>query len=105
VTLHQAITLVGDAIGFCHDHQIAKLLANTTQLSGFPPPTIADRYWIAQEWAQKAKGRVIVALVVPPEVADPEKFEVTAAANAGQKADTFTSENEALAWLLAQDLT
>jgi hypothetical protein len=103
VSLEIAVALVGGAIAFCHDQKIPRLLADTTRLTGFLPPTIADRYFIAQDWAEKAKGKVIVALVVPPEVPDPQKFEVTAATNAGQRADVFTSESEALDWLLRQE--
>ena len=101
-SLQEAVELVGQAIAFCYEHEIPKLLVDTTQLTGFLPPTITDRFFIAQNWAQKAKSMVIVAMVVPPEVIDPEKFEVLAAANAGQRAETFTSESETLAWLLSQ---
>ncbi|MDB6111845.1 MAG: hypothetical protein JWR69_3595 [Pedosphaera sp.] len=103
VSLEMAVALVGGALTFCHDQQIPRLLVDTTRLTGFPPPTIADRYFIAQDWAQKAKGKVIVAMVVPPEVIDPQKFEVIAATNAGQRVDVFTSESEALDWLLRQE--
>jgi hypothetical protein len=102
VSLQEAVALIGDAIAFAHDQKVRKLLVDTTRLTGFPPPTIADRYWIAQNWAQRAKGQVIVSMVVPPEVMDPEKFEVTAATNAGQRAEVFASEAEALNWLLSQ---
>jgi hypothetical protein len=102
VSLAGAIKLVGNAIAYCYSRNIPKLLADTTGLTGFAPPTIGDRYWIAQDWAGKAKGRVIVAMVVPPEVITPDKFEVIAAANVGQRADVFVSEPEAREWLLSQ---
>ncbi|MDB6066832.1 MAG: hypothetical protein JWR26_3040 [Pedosphaera sp.] len=102
VSLQEAVELIGQAIAFCYDHNISKLLVNTTQLTGFLPPTIADRFFIAHDWAQKAKSLVIVAMVVRPEVVDPGKFEVIAAANVGQRAEMFTSEPEALEWLLSQ---
>lgn len=101
-TLKLAIALVGDAIKYCHDEGISRLLADVTHLKGNAPPTIVERYWIAQEWAKLARGQVAVALVVRPEVIDPEKFEVIAATNLGQTADVFSAESEALDWLLKQ---
>jgi hypothetical protein len=40
------------------------------------------------------------ALVVRPELMDPEKFEVTVATNRGMIGNVFDSEKEAVAWLL-----
>ncbi|WP_040546399.1 hypothetical protein [Pedosphaera parvula] len=105
VSLEQAIGAVGEAIAFCHRQGIIRLLVDTTGLTGFAPPTIAQRFWIAQDWAEKARGSVAVGIVLTPEAVDPNKFEVTAAENAGQTANTFTSESEALEWLLQQKRT
>ncbi|MDB6122634.1 MAG: hypothetical protein JWQ71_1627 [Pedosphaera sp.] len=101
-SLRETIVLVGNAILFCRKEGILRLLVDLTLRTGHPPPTIMERYWIAQEWAEKARGRVAVGIVVRPEVIDPEKFEVTAALNAGQTANVFTSKSEALEWLLRQ---
>jgi hypothetical protein len=105
VSLDRAVALIGEAIRFCHDHEIQRLLVDTTALTGFAPPTLAERYWMAQKWARQARGQVAVGMVVPPEVIDPDKFEVIAAENAGQTANVFTSEAEAMEWLLRQKLT
>ena len=43
---------------------------------------------------------VVVAMVVQPGFIDPQRFGVIAAANAGLKGDVFTSESEAVSWLL-----
>jgi hypothetical protein len=102
VSLEEGIALVSHAIGFCYERNIPKLLVDTTQLIGFPPPPIVERYWMAQDWAQKAKGRVTLSMVLKPEFIDAEKFGVIAAGNAGLRMDVFTSESEALEWLLRQ---
>ncbi len=73
-----------------------------TGLSGVAVPTRDDRFWIAQDWAQEAKGMVILALVAPPEYIDPGRFGVAAAADAGLKVAVFTSKSDAMEWLLAQ---
>jgi hypothetical protein len=39
-------------------------------------------------------------MITREEMVDPEKFGITAASDAGLRADVFTSESEALAWLL-----
>jgi hypothetical protein len=104
VSLDKAVALIGEAIRFCHDEEIRRLLVDTTQLTGFPPPTIAERYWMAQQWALQARAKVAVGMVVPSEVIDPGRFEVIAAENAGQTANVFTSEAEAMEWLLRQKM-
>jgi len=52
-------------------------------------------------WAQEAKGMVMVALVVQPEYVHPRKFGVQVAEHFGLTADVFTSETEAMKWLLS----
>jgi hypothetical protein len=44
-----------------------------------------------------------MAMVVRPEMMDPDKFEVTVATNRGLIGNVFDSEKEALAWLLNAD--
>jgi len=39
-------------------------------------------------------------MVARPEFIDPQRFGVIAAANAGLRADVFSSESEAVSWLL-----
>ena len=53
-----------------------------------------------EEWAQEAKGMVLVVLVVHAEYIHPEKFGVRVAADFGLVADVFTSEPDAFKWLL-----
>jgi hypothetical protein len=100
VSLQEAASLVSRAIAFCRERRIRRLLVDVSQLTGFEPPTIAERYWFVQEWAQEARATVVVAMVVQPRFIDPQRFGVIAAANAGLKGDVFTSESEAVSWLL-----
>jgi hypothetical protein len=100
VSLQEAISLVGDAIEFCRADEIVKLLVDIRQLTGFPPPTIGQRFWFIREWAERSGGAVIIAMVARPEFIDPEKIGITIARNAGLLSDVFTSETEALDWLL-----
>ena len=83
VTLEQAAELVDQAIVFARDRRIPKLLINCTQLTGFPSPTLPQRYFMVRGWAKTAQGLVQLAMVVRPELIDPEKFGITVAHNAG----------------------
>ncbi len=103
VTLSEGVALVTHAIRYCRDKNILRLLVDTTLLAGFPPPLIYERYWFAQEWADAAKGRLVVSMLAREEMIDPQRFGVLVARNAGLKAFVSSSENEALEWLLAQD--
>ena len=104
VSLQEGIDLVSGAIAFCADQQIRKLLVNATGLTGFEPPAVSDRFFLAGQFAKAAKSLVSVAMVVRPELIHPEKFGVVVARNRGLMADVFASEAEAEAWLLTFDL-
>ena len=91
--------LVGSAIDLARERQVRKLLVVTTELTGFEPPNIVDRYFFIREWAAAADRSVRVAMVARREMIDPQKFGVTVAANNGMVADIFESEEAALAWL------
>ena len=95
----EAVRLVARAITFARDRQIPRLFINATGLTGFPSPTLAERYFMAREWAAVAPGRVRTVLVIPGEMIDPEKFGIAVARNAGMDAEVFPAEPEALAWL------
>ena len=99
VTLEQAIELVDQAIVFARDRQIPKLLINCTSLTGFPSPSLPQRYFMVRGWAKTAQSSVQVAMVIRPEMIDPEKFGITVAHNAGFLADVYPTEVEALDWL------
>jgi hypothetical protein len=78
---------------------VRKLLVNIGEMRGFAPPSVGRRYFLAQEAAEAAGGDVRLALVVSPEMIDPQMFTVKAAANMGLVMNAFTSEPDALAWL------
>lgn len=102
VCLDRAVSLVDDALEFCRVNQIGCLLIDVSQLSGFPPPSVADRFWMVSGWAEKSEGRVKVSFVAPPELILPDKIGVTIAANRGLVMDVFTEEADAIKWLRSQ---
>ena len=77
-----------------------RLLINVTGLTGVPIPSLVDRFLMVEEWAQEAKGMVLVVLVVNVEYIQPEKFGVKVAADFDLVADIYTSEQDAFNWLL-----
>jgi hypothetical protein len=100
-SLVEAVGLINRAIAHCRDQRIAKLLVNGTGLVGVSVPSLVDRFLMVEEWAQKAKGIVIVVLVIQAEYIHPEKFGVKVAADFGLMSDVYTSETDALKWLLS----
>jgi hypothetical protein len=103
VSLVEAVALVTRAIAFCRDQKIPKLLVDVTVLTGFSTPNLVDRYLMVEEWAREGTGTVIVSMVAAPEHIHAEKFGVKVAADHGLTGNVFTSEREALEWLLAEN--
>ena len=99
MSLEAAAELVTVALAHARAHGIKELLVNATGLTGFPPPTLSERYVIVENWARVARGAVRVAIVLRPEYIDPNKFGVTVAFNRRLVADVFEVEEPALAWL------
>jgi hypothetical protein len=54
---------------------------------------------MVEDWAQEAKGTVVVAMVASPEYIHPRKFGVKVALHFGLICDVYTSEDAALKWL------
>ena len=102
VTFEEASAMVRRAIAFARDHQVRKLLVDGTNLRGIKKPDTYDRFQMAEQWAAVAKSSVIVGLVVKAELIDERRFGMTVARNRAFLANVFTSEAEALSWLLAQ---
>ena len=100
LTLPAAVAAVAEAIDLCDQRQVKRLLVDGTALTGVPSPSMIDRYEIVTQWASVAKGRVKIAFVPRPEMLDPTKFGITVASNRGLQINAFTSEAEALTWLL-----
>ena len=102
VSIVEAVELVTRAIAFCQDRKIPKLLVDVSRLTHLAPPTIVDRFLMVEDWAHEAKGMVVLAVVAPAELIHSEKFGVKVAELFGLRGDVFTSEREAVEWLLAQ---
>ncbi|MGC3958688.1 MAG: hypothetical protein QM813_12340 [Verrucomicrobiota bacterium] len=105
VTLAQATKLCDQAIAFARERRVPKLFINVHDLSGFPSPTLAERYFLARQWANTAGGKVQLALVVHQTMIDPEKFGIMVARNVGMNAEVFPEEAAALDWLLQSGLS
>jgi hypothetical protein len=97
--LAAAVTLVETAIREARCRQCSGLMVLVTSLSGFGPPSIAARHEMMRRWARAADARLKLALVIPPEFFDPERFGEISAANFGLAGKGFLTEAEALAWL------
>ncbi len=91
--------MVTAAIAYARAQGVRELMTNATSLTGFESPSIAQRFIFVEKWASAAGGVVRLAMVVRPEMIDPEKFGVTVGANRGLIGDVFVSEAEAVAWL------
>lgn len=99
VTLKEAIDLVSAAIAYAREQEISDLLVNISALTGFAPPSLAERYFLVEQWAFAAGGKVRLAMVARTELIDPEKIGVLIALNRGLATNIFVTEDEALDWL------
>jgi len=102
VSFEQAVDMVAEAIANARDSGLADMLANTTGLTGFTPPSVIARYSMSTKWAQTSGSTLRVALVARPELIDPQKIGVLMMQNRGGSGDVFSNEAEALAWLDAR---
>jgi hypothetical protein len=100
--LAEAVTLVGCVLAYCREQHHRRLLVDATNLYGFGPPTIGERYRIALQWARIAGTEVIAAMVARPELIHPERVIVHVAAREGFRCGAFTEESAARDWLLTQ---
>jgi hypothetical protein len=98
--LAEAAHKVIEAITFAREQGMRPLLIDTTHWTGHKSPDTLERFTWAQAFAEAARSTVKLAMVVRPEMMDPDKFEVTVARNRGLLGNVFISEKDALAWLL-----
>lgn len=98
-SLVDAVDLVSAAIAYCRAHGADSLLLDATGFEDLPIPTLVDRFLMVEDWAQRAEGTVVVALVVSREYIHPQKFGVQVALHFGLICDVYTSEDEASMWL------
>jgi len=99
VSLEQAANAVQRVLVAARDRKIKRLLVDARQLTGFPSPTLADRYFIVRRWATEFGKHVELSIVMEQHILDPDRFGVMVAANLGMRADAFSSPIEALEWL------
>lgn len=97
--LAEAVARVDAAIAYARAQAIKDLLVNGILVTGFDPPSLSERYFLVEKWALTARGALRVAMVLRPEMIDPEKFGVTVAFNRRLIADVFVDEGPAVAWL------
>ena len=98
-SLVEIVELITEAIAYCRDQRIGRLLIVGNDLAGVSIPTLVDRFLMVEEWAQAARGMIVAAIVAHQEYIHPEKFGVKVAADFGLTVDVFTSEVDALKWL------
>src|SRR5262245_61802154 len=98
--LAEAASKVIEVITFTQEQGMRNLLIDTTRWTGHESPDTFARYNVAQAFAHAARSALKLAMVVRPEMMDPDKFEVTVARNRGLVGNVFDSEKDALAWLL-----
>src|SRR5215475_1437329 len=99
--LAEAASKVMEVIVFSRENGVHKLLIDTTNWTGHASPTALERFTVAEAFTEAAAGSAMrLAMVVRPELMDPNKFEVTVARNRGLMGNVFDSEKDALAWLL-----
>ena len=99
MTLADAVGLIAWAIGEARRRRCDGLLVLMTSASGFASPSIAARHEMMRKWAVVADGRLRMAMVIPPEFVDPERFGEISAANFGLIGKGFLAEAEAMDWL------
>ena len=98
-TLVEAVDLVTSAVAYCRERRQPRLLVDMTRIYGFPVPSLIDRFWMVQDWAQASGTEVTMAMVAHAHHIDPGKFGVRAARDAGMHCDVFTAHKDAIAWL------
>lgn len=100
VTFAIGSEMVANIVRFCVDAGITNLLLDVIGLTGFPPPTLAERYYAIEQLATIAEGKVRIAEVDREEQLDPSETNVIIASNRGLQFNVFTDETEAIEWLL-----
>ena len=98
-TLEGTVEMIDGAIRYCRENKIAGVLVDITSVTGFPSPTLTDRFWFVTKWAESSGGRVVLAIVTREEMIDPDRIGITIAANRGLTCEVFTSKVSALEWL------
>lgn len=99
-SLTEAASKVIEVIAFSRRHGVRNLLIDATKWTGHASPSTVERFTWASAFTKVAGEGLKLALVVRPELMDPDKFEVTVATNRGLNGNVFDSEKDAVAWLV-----
>jgi hypothetical protein len=95
----EAVSIIATSLSTATLLRVDRFLVDATGLTGFPSPNHWQRFWMATEWADITRG-LRLAVVAREELIDPDRFGVVVARNRALLANVFTSEEEAVAWLL-----
>jgi hypothetical protein len=97
--LQAAVDVVTRVLAAARGAGVERLVVDLTHLRGVPVPSLAERHAMVRAWAEAAGGRLVVAMACAPELMDPDRFGVVAAANFGLRSNVFARVDEAVAWL------
>ncbi len=103
-SLEDAASKIIEAIAFAQEQGISRLLIDAMKWTGHASPSTVERYNWATAFTEVAQGKVKIALLIRPELMDPNKFEVLVATNRGMTGNVFDSEKDAIAWLLEPNI-
>jgi hypothetical protein len=98
-SLEQTVEMIDGAIRYCRENKVGGLLVDISGVTGFPSPTLTDRFWFITKWAESSDGRVVLAIVTREEMIDPDRMGITIANNRGLQCEVFTSKVSAFEWL------
>jgi hypothetical protein len=98
-SLVEAVDLISNAVAYCREQGLDKLLIDASGFVDLPMPTLLDRFLMVEDWAQAARGDLVVAMVVSAHYIHPRKFGVKVASHFGLICDVYPSEAEASRWL------
>ena len=98
--LQEMVRMVSAGITHARQRHVHRLLIDSRSADGTPRATTTERYYFATEWANASGGTMRIAVLATPEQIDPDKIGVVVARNLGVDANIFSSEQEAIFWLL-----
>lgn len=98
ISFREAVEIISQSLSFASFLRINRLMVDATNLTGFPSPSIWERFWMASEWAAITNS-LRLAVVARSELIDASRFGVTVARNRGLFANVFTDERQAIEWL------
>jgi len=95
----QLADLITAALHRARHDRLSEILINISAVQGFESPGPAFRRWAVLRWAQVVGTGLRIALIARPELVCPKKTGLLVAAEEGLRANIFTTEPEAAAWL------